>query len=263
MDFRQRVVLGSTGLQVSRIGFGSSYGIGAEALERAYEEHGINYFYWGTMRREVFGEGIRRLARRRRDDVVIVVQSYARFGALLTRSVERALQRLQLGSADILLLGLHNRPPSARVMDAALRLRDKGRTRFLAVSCHRRATFRRYAADGVFDVLMFRYNAAHRGAEQEVLPHLAGSDRPGTVAYTATRWGSLLNADKLPPGEAVPRASDCYRFVLSRPEIDICLAGPANDGQMQEAVAALERGPMNADELAWMRRIGDHLHRRR
>jgi hypothetical protein len=31
---------------------------------------------------------------------------------------------------------------------------------------------------------------------------------------------------------------------------------------MREALATLDRGPMNEKELAWMRRIGDHIHAR-
>ena len=259
-DFSERVLLGRTGLQVSRIGIGSSYGIGADAVQEAYEEKGVNYLYWGSMRRESFGEGIRRLAQRKRDDLVIVIQSYARLGSWLTRSIERGLSRLKLDYADVLLLGLHNKPPSLRIIDAARRLRERGRVRFFAVSCHHRPTFQRYINEGVIDILMLRYSAAHRGAESEVFPYLEIPNPPGTVAYTATRWGRLINPAKIPPGEPTPRASDCYRFVLSQPRVHVCLAGPANPNQMREALAALDRGPMTEEELAWMRRIGDHIH---
>jgi predicted aldo/keto reductase-like oxidoreductase len=76
------------------------------------------------------------------------------------------------------------------------------------------------------------------------------------VAYTATSWGQLLNASKIPQGERLSTASDCYRFVLTRPEVDVCLSGPANAAQMDEALKSLELGPMNEDEMAWMRRVG-------
>ncbi len=261
-NWRGRVTLGRTGLQVSRIGLASSYGLGADGLQAAYEEHGINYFYWGTWRKESFGAGIRRLAQRTREDLVIVIQSYARFAGMLTSSLERALGRLQLDHADIFLLGFHSRPPSRRIMDAALRLRDQGKARFIGVSGHKRSTFRQYVNDGIFDMVMFRYSAAHRGAEMEILPYLNVPDRPGSVAYTATRWGQLVDPKKIPPGEAVPQASDCYRFVLSQPQIDLCMSGPANPGQMKEGLSALERGPLSEEEMAWMRRIGDAIHRR-
>jgi len=261
-DWRTRVALGKTGLQVSRIGLASSYGLGADGLQAAYEEYGINYFYWGTFRKESFGEGIRRVAQRKREDLVVVIQSYARLAGMLASSLERALGRLKLDHADIFLLGFRSRPPSRRIMDAALRLRDQGRARFIGVSCHRRSTFRQYVNDGIFDMVMFRYSAAHRGAETEIVPHLGIPNRPGTVAYTATRWGQLLDPKKIPPGEAVPHASDCYRFVLSQPQIDLCMSGPANTEQMREGLSALDRGPLSEDEMAWMRRVGDAVHRR-
>jgi aryl-alcohol dehydrogenase-like predicted oxidoreductase len=262
-DWRTRVPLGKTALQVSRIGLASSYGLGADGLQAAFEEYGINYFYWGTWRRESFGEGIRDLARRKREDLVVVIQSYSRLAGMLTSSLERALSRLKLDQADIFLLGFHSRQPSPRIMEAAVRLRDQGKTRFLGVSGHRRSTFRQYVNDGVFDVVMFRYSAAHRGAESEILPHVSTPNRPGTVAYTATRWGHLVDPKRIPRGERVPRASDCYRFVLSQPQIDVCLAGPANVKQMKEGLSALERGPLSEEETAWMRRVGDAIRFRR
>ena len=76
------------------------------------------------------------------------------------------------------------------------------------------------------------------------------------VAYTATSWKQLLNSRKLAAGEKVPAATDCYRFVLSRPEVDVCMTGPSNAAQMEEALRALDLGPMSDAELAWMRRVG-------
>lgn len=262
IDLRRRVTLGRTGLHVSRLGIASSYGVGAEAVQAAYHDHGVNYLYWGTFRRKGFGRGLRKLARSHRDDLVIMLQTYSRLGKLMRPSVTRALRHLQIDFADILLLGLFNRPPRPGLIDAAHKLRDEGLVHHLAVSCHRRATFVRYIDDEVFDPIMFRYNAAHRGAEREIFPHLAREQRPGTVSYTATRWGHLLDPRRLPPEEPKPRGSDCYRFVLSQPVVDVCLTGPANAEQLAEALCALERGPMDEQELAWMHRVGDYVYRR-
>jgi predicted aldo/keto reductase-like oxidoreductase len=86
------------------------------------------------------------------------------------------------------------------------------------------------------------------------------------VSFTATSWGGLLGkaplqgllpgTHRLPKSERVPTAVDCYRYVLTRPEVDVCLTGPANAAQMKEALEALRLGPMSQDELAWMRRVG-------
>jgi aryl-alcohol dehydrogenase-like predicted oxidoreductase len=253
----ERAVLGRTGREVGRIGLGASYGIGARDVERAFER-GVDYFYWGSRRRRGFGEGIRNLARRHRERMTVVVQTYARARLAMAPSLEVALRRLKLEYADVLLLGWWDSPPPERILDGALALREAGKVRHIMVSCHHRPTFATLIADPVIDAIMVRYNAAHRGAETEVFPHLAQrDDPPGVVAYTATRWGALLDRRMVPDGEALPRASDCYRFALSSPHVDMCLAGPADAAQLDEALAALERGPMSDDELAWMRRVGD------
>jgi predicted aldo/keto reductase-like oxidoreductase len=65
----------------------------------------------------------------------------------------------------------------------------------------------------------------------------------------------------MPPGEAPLRASDCYRFVLSEPRVDMCLTGPANAEQLREALRALEAGPLSPEEAEHVRRIGRHVRR--
>lgn len=263
MPFDRRIRLPHTDLVVGRVGLGSSFGVGPDGLELAFD-HGINYLYWGSIRRPGFARGIRRLARRHREKIVVAIQTYARWPAALARaSVEIGLRRLGLDYADVLVLGWYNQRPPSGILDMALELREQGRVRALLMSGHRRAFFPEMAREDLFDLFMVRYNAAHRGAEAEVFPELpAGEQRPGIVAYTATRWGSLLDPRKLPPGEPTPQASHCYRFCLTHPGVDMVLCGPANDEHVREACTALEKGPLDDDELAWMRRVGDHVYGR-
>jgi aryl-alcohol dehydrogenase-like predicted oxidoreductase len=76
---------------------------------------------------------------------------------------------------------------------------------------------------------------------------------------TATRWGQLLNPNKMPPGESVPAPADCYRFALSNPAVDVCLCGPKNLNQMRNALPALELGPLEPADMERMKRIGDYV----
>jgi aryl-alcohol dehydrogenase-like predicted oxidoreductase len=250
----ERAVLGSTGLRVGRLGVAASYGVPAEVVERAFEQ-GVNYFYWGSLRKGGFGEAVRHLAPQR-DRFVLVVQSYSRIANLIGWSVERALRELRLDHADILLLGLWNNPVAEGILDAARKLRERGLVKYLGISSHNRTLLGGLVAARVFDVIHFRYNAKHTGAEPDILARLPGQNRPGMVAYTATSWKQLMNAGKVPKGERVPTAGDCYRFVLSRPEVDVCMTGPANATQMEEALTALRQGPMTETELGWMRHVG-------
>lgn len=252
--------LGRTGLTVGRLGVACSYGAPAQAFEEAFE-HGANYFYWGSARKEAMALAIRNIiARGQRDQLVIVIQSYSRSAMLMEYFYQQALKRLKIDMADILLLGWHNKPPSARILERALKMKAQGMFRFLAVSGHHRPLFAELADDTTFDLFHVRYNAVHRGAEAEVFDRLPGDHRPGVVTYTATRWGDLINPEKMPPGEAPFTGTDCYRFVLSQPAVDICLTGPKDTQQMREALKALELGPLSADELERMRRIGDYIH---
>jgi aryl-alcohol dehydrogenase-like predicted oxidoreductase len=253
MGFEPRI-LGRTGLRVGPLGVAASYGVPASAVERAFEQ-GVNYLYWGSMRRAGFGEAIRNLAAQR-ERLVVVLQSYSRMASLLGWSLERGLRAVKLEYADVLLLGIWNKPVPDRILDACRVLRERGLVRFLAVSSHNRRLVPELAANPAFDVIHFRYNAVHPGAETDIFPRLATEKRAGTVSFTTTSWGQLLKPAKVPSGERLPTGSDCYRFVLTRPEVDLCLTGPANAAQMDEALKALERGPMDDEELAWMRRAG-------
>jgi aryl-alcohol dehydrogenase-like predicted oxidoreductase len=265
-DFRTPIVLGQTGLRVSRLGIGSSFTGDERFIEEAVDQ-GVNYLYWGSIRRPAFGRAIRNVAKHGRDRVVVTVQSYTRLAALMAPSVEIALRRSGLSHFDFLLLGMWNQPPGGSLVDAALRLKQRGLVRHLMMSTHNRPSLQGHfgafeRGESAFDAFMLRYNAVHRGAEQDVFPHLPESRRPGIIAYTATRWGHLCDPAKMPAGEAPPPARDCYRFALSHPDVDLVLCGPKNREQMQEALRALDAGPLSPDEMKRMQRIGDHVYGR-
>ena len=259
MDFSQQQILGRTGLKVGRLGVGAGYGAPATAFEEAFER-GCNYFYW-TSRKAGMCQAIKNICRQgKRDQLIIVIQSYSRSAFLMEVFFNKALKSLSLGHVDILLLGWHNRSPSPKLIDKALNMREKGLYRFLGLSGHNRSLFPVLAQNGAFDLFHIRYNAAHRGAEKETFPHLKGDKRPGIVSYTATRWAQLLNHKKMPTGETAPSASECYRFVLSNPGVDVCMTGPKDRTQMREALRTLDLGSLSEEELERMRRVGDHVH---
>ena len=190
---------------------------------------------------------------------MVAIQTYARFGLLTEWLLKKSLNAMGLTQADILILGWHNRPPSPGLLKRAQAMQANGLCRFLAMSGHQRRLFPKMAAKGPFDLFHVRYNAAHRGAEEEIFPHLQGQDQPGIVSYTATRWGQLLNPQKMPAGESVPVPSDCYRFALSNPAVDVCMCGPKNMDEMLAALPALNLGPLDDEEMAQMKRIGDYV----
>lgn len=260
MDSFKTATLGQTGIEVGRLGVAASYGAPAKAFEEAFER-GCNYFYWGSQRRSGMRQAILNICQKgNRDDLIIVVQSYSRSAFLMEAFLKKALRSLAIDYADVLLLGWHNKRPSSRLLDKAIAMQEKGLCRFLGLSGHNRSLFPLLAEQGFYDIFHVRYNAAHRGAENEVFAELQDEARPAVVSYTATRWGQLLNPKKMPPGEQPMRASDCYRFALSNPAVDVCMCGPKNTAQMREALRSLDLGPLNENELKRVRKIGDWVH---
>ena len=263
-DFLQRRRLGSTGLEVSRLGIGSSFGAPARVIEEAFHR-GVNYLYWGTIRRAAFGRAIRNLAKSHRDELVLTVQSYSRIPRLMVPSVELALRRARVEYFDFLLLGARNEIPSDDYIEIFERLREQGKVRFLALSSHNRPLLpdllNAYAEGrSPYEFLMLRYNAVHRGAETDVFPFIPAPPRPGIIAYTATRWGHLIDPKKMPPGQDPLAARDCYRFALSHPAVDMVLCGPANAEEMNQALSALESGPLDDEERKRIESIGDWVY---
>ena len=261
-DFSKKVPLGRTGLSVSRLGIGSAYGVSAKACRKAFDT-GVNYFFWGSVRTPGMALAVREISRSRREDLVVVLQCYARSAGMIRRSVEKGLKKLGLDQADVLLLGWHDTPPDPVVLDTAARLREEGRFRFLGISSHIRPMFPEYLLQERYDVFHIRYNAAHRGAEQDIFPHLPGKDAPGIVSFTNTRWGDLLRAKKMPSGHTPLTAPECYRFSLSNPYVQVAICGPGNDEEMESALTLLQAGPLEEEKLERARIIGDHVHQPR
>lgn len=250
-----RAILGRTGLEVCRLGISASYGAPAAAVEKAFER-GVNYMYWGSIRRDAFAEALRNL-KPQRERMILVLQSYTRVAALLNWSIERALKKIGYDHADVLLLGMWNKPVPRAIRDAAGEARRRGLVRFLAVSTHKRTQAEAHGRD--FDIVHFRYNAVHTGAERDIFPYVKAG-WPGLVSFTATSWGQLMKSRRIPAGEPRPTAADAYRFVLSRPEVDVCMTGPANADQVDESLRALDLGPMSEAELERLRRIGRAIY---
>ena len=255
MDFLYRDVAGK---RVFRLGLAANFGIAEADVARALER-GVNFLYL-TWRGKMEGPLRTALARDRDKLVVAIPTTIGWLGGSVRRTAEKALRTLGIEQIDVFLLSWLG--VMSAWTDGTLRelrhLRESGKVRTIGISIHDRERAGRLAGDSPLDLLMIRYNMAHPGAERDIFPHLE-TRRPKVVAYTATRWRKLLHRPSGWEGP-VPTAGDCYRWCLSSPHVDVVLSGPASGKQLDENLAALERGPVNADEDRWMRELGRIVH---
>jgi aryl-alcohol dehydrogenase-like predicted oxidoreductase len=250
--------LGKTGLRVAPLGLAGGFGLSADDLVRAHHELGLNYF----LVTPPLAEGIRRLvAGGHRERIVVASGAIMRTAAAVRDAWAAEAQALRVEVIDVWHLYYVRARFDVRdsLWSAMRKLKEEGRVRALAISCHDRALARRLVDDLELDVLMVRYNAAHRGAEQELFDTLpAPSSRPGVVAYTATRWGRLLK----PVRTMRPMtAAECYRFALGAPQVDLVLCGARTYAELRENADGVRAGPLDRARLIEVRRLGDELRK--
>jgi aryl-alcohol dehydrogenase-like predicted oxidoreductase len=255
--------LGRTGINVSRLGLSASYFPGKKAVYAAVDE-GLNLFFaygfdWQMIR------SMREILPSRREKCVLVTgaYNYTWRAQNVRRTCEKRLRQLKTDYIDVFLfLGIMQ--PSeftAKVQEDLLRLREEGKVRSVGISGHNRTFLGTLAAGGTVDTLMVRYNAAHRGAERDVFPHLS-THHPGVIGYTATRWTYLLRRPKgWPAGGRIPTAGECYRFVLSNPHVHAVLTAPRSEQELRENAAAVRQGPLDEEDMKFMHAFGDAVHK--
>lgn len=259
-DFVYRDV-SAFGRRVFRLGLAVNFGIEGVDLEWALEQ-GVNYIFWTPNARRVATSLKAALKRDRESFILACGPTTAYFGGSIKRACDRLLKTLDTEYLDVFQLFWLGRTSiwTSSTIDALVSLRESGKVRAVGVSIHDRKRAGELAADSPLDMLMVRYNAAHTGAEQDIFPRRS-KNKPAIVAYTATRWRGLLKRPKDWSGP-VMTASDCYRFCLSNPHVDLVLTGPKTRQQLQENIAELrEKGPLSAEENGWIRNFGQVVHR--
>ncbi len=253
------------GKTVFRMGVAGSYGIDSTDIRWA-AEHGVNYWVWGRGFGKVT-DGIREVIKHERENHVVSLLGWGFFGGQVRRSVENALRKLGTDYLDVFKLGWLGRTSiySEGIVDTLLKLKHEQKILSIGTSIHDRKRAGRLALDSKIELLMIRYNAKHTGAEQDIFPHLAKRN-PAVVSYTALAWAQLIRPLKgvdMPswPGrvrfKGPPLSPElCYRFVLSNPNVHVVLTGPRNRAQLRQNLDAIKQGPLEPDEINWVRQYG-------
>jgi aryl-alcohol dehydrogenase-like predicted oxidoreductase len=259
-----RAPLGRLGTPVCRLGLSASYRPGRATVHKALDE-GLNYFFYFGCDGQMTGV-LRDAIRSRREQYVLATgaYNYILWQQNLRRTLEKRLRQMRTDYIDVFhFLGIMKpKHFTSRVRDELQAVRESGLVRGVAVSSHHRKSVIALAREGLLDAMMIRYNAAHRGAEDEIFPDVPESN-PAVVAYTATRWSCLVRRPRGYPRRArIPTAGMCYRFVLSNPAVNVCLTAPANLRQFAANLAEVRQGPLAAEDLQFMRDFGDVVYQK-
>jgi predicted aldo/keto reductase-like oxidoreductase len=236
-------------------------------------ERGVNFLNWpgeadNPGGSDAFSDAIASLGSRR-DGVSVCIQFGSRTAAEAASELRSVLAALRTDHVDVLTLYYVERPEEWQqfmapggVLEFCQQAKRDSRVRRVGITSHQRRLAAEVARSGLVDVLMIRYNAAHRGAERELFPTTQERGIP-VIAYTALRWGALLrHTPDDPPDFEVPDAQDWYRFVLQSPAVAVTLAAPRNRTELEQDLEVLQaKGPLSAEEYARLVAHGDRVRR--
>jgi aryl-alcohol dehydrogenase-like predicted oxidoreductase len=253
---------GAGGPRVFRLGLSASYWPGKETIRHAIDR-GINFFFAFGFDLQMV-RVLREVMLGNRERYMIATGAYNLLigHPNLRRTLEKRLRQFKTDYIDVFLfLGVTiEKHLTDHVIAELQRFQEEGKVRFIGLSTHHRKLAGRLAAEGVFNSIMIRYNAAHRGAEEDIFPYLERHN-PGLISYTATRWRYLIRRHKnWPANRPVPTAGQCYRFVLSNQHVDVCLTAPSNIEQLKENLGAVDDGPLSEMEMEFIKNYGDLVH---
>ncbi len=208
-------------------------------------DRGVTYWNWpgepDPLSRTVAGLGPRRR------EVVVTVQFSAVTAAEAETELDGILRELRSDYVDVLTFYYVETAAEWQRISApggsleyCRKACEQGKVRLLGVTSHQRPLAAEMARSGLLDLLMIRYNAAHRGAEREIFPVTQALGLP-VVCYTCLRWGALLRGTPDdPPGWRVPPAPAWYRFVLQNPAVTVALMAPDDRAELDEDLTVFD-----------------------
>lgn len=249
------------GGRASRLGFASQYTQDSTCIGAAFEA-GINYFFDYQLPKEPIRSELRSLLTTHREAILYTVGSESRQVQTLRQELEAIRQILQLDVVDIFFAEYLSPTDTADEIQATIdelnNWKVQGLIRYVGVTTHHRPTGLAVIEQRLCDVLMHRYNMAHRKAETDLFPAAKAAEIP-VVAFTCTRWGTLLtqqpNDSRTPP-----TAADCYRFALNHPAICLALTSPRDRIQLAENLQVLRAPQLSLEEIHHWQEYGDFVY---
>ena len=262
-----KTVLGRTGLEVTRLGYGAAHRKpqseeNARAVHKAVLEAGINFIDtaddYGNSE-ELIGQF---LEKRRSEYYIATKCGGSPTGHIWTKehclkTFKDSLQRLRTDVIDV--MQLHNptvvQSQAGHLVEALQEMKQTGKVRWIGVSTTL-PDLAIYLDWGVFDTYQIPYSALERDHEdwiskaaQEgagiIIRGGAALGEPGYGTGDDDGWKNFEKAelDELrEPDES--RTCFVLRFTLSHPQAHTVIVGTTNLGHLHENIEAVCRGPL-------------------
>ncbi len=231
--------LGSTGYDVTEIGFGAMNMRDAELVEAAIDA-GINYIdtahgYMSGVNEEVVGK----VMKTKRDKVFLVTKIKWSSPDNMPKMIETSLKRLQTDYVDLLLLHVLSsrkdvlREDLMKIFDNA---RKKGQTRFIGVSTHsNQAEVLNAATDSKFwEAVLTGYSFS---SPPEVTKAIERARKAGLaiIVMKSLKRGEYKGKDM---GDITPKQA-ALKWVLQNPNVDTIIPGMTSFEHIAEDVAVM------------------------
>ena len=197
----EKMILGRTGLEISRSGFGAlpiqrvSFEEAARLLNRALDA-GINYIDTARAYSDSeakIGAGIGD----RRNEFFIATKTHAKTGEALKKDLETSLRELKTDVIDV--YQFHN-PGFVPVpggedglYDAAVQARREGKIRFIGITQHSIERAFQAVNSGLYDTMEYPFNHLSTERDRELV-RLCGEKNVGFVAMKALSGGLVTDA---------------------------------------------------------------------
>ena len=248
----QHFILGRTGLEISRTGFGAlpiqrvSFDEASALLNRALDG-GITYI--DTARVYTDSEAkIGRAIGHRRSEYTIATKSMSKTAEGFNRDLEESLRLLKTDVIDVYQFHNPNFVPvpggEDGLYEAALKARKAGKIRFIGITNHSVERAFQAVETGLFDTIQYPFN--HLATDREIeLVNRCKEKNVGFVCMKALSGGLVTNA-KLP-----------FAW-LSQFENAVPIWGIQRMGELEEILAYSEHPPVMDEEL----RLGIEKDRR-
>jgi aryl-alcohol dehydrogenase-like predicted oxidoreductase len=228
------------GQPASILGLAGSRGMDTSCAAVAFEA-GVNYFFFYDLSHENLLSGLKPIVATQREQVLMATGSDERDKARLRQYLEQVRQYLDVDVVDVFFAEYVTPDEDIAqiwaVLDELWAWKERGLIRYVGATTHNRAIALDLIKSDRTEVLMHRYNMAHRKAQEQVFPRAQQAGIP-VVAFTCTRWGELLQGHPDWLGE-IPTAADCYQYALHQKAVHLALTAPGTQAQLEENLSVL------------------------